>query len=101
MKFGLQRLFSGDEIEKLIDQIDGFVNSAAQIFVTSNLFVTILLAISFKSFWYMLHVMQVLAFLRFFAPWPATIDKTLAQIYSGITLQPLTEPIFEYGKSKF
>ena len=49
----------------------------------------------------MLHVMQVLAFLRFFAPWPATIDKTLAQIYSGITLQPLTEPIFEYGKSKF
>lgn len=51
--------------------------------------------------WSLLNALQVVAFLRYYTLWPAIIDKTLARIFEVITLKFLSDPILQYGKSKF
>ena len=38
---------------------------------------TLLLALSLKSMWNLLNVMQVVTYMRYFAAWPAVVDKML------------------------
>ena len=74
----IPKLFTEENFEKVVDEIHEVVNSAASSIVASNIVMTLILAISLKSMWNLLNVIQVLAYMRFFAPWPALIDKVLA-----------------------
>ena len=62
---------------------------------------TIFLVLSLKAMWNLLNVMQVLAYMRYFTPWPALVDQILAQIIDAITLGPYIKPILDYGKTQF
>ena len=43
----------------------------------------------------------MLSYLRFFAAWPAFMMLVLKFLDDTITLKPVTDPIFDYGKSQF
>ena len=48
-----------------------------------------------------MNVIQVLAYMRFFTAWPAYMTEIFVYMDNAITLKPLTDPIFDLGKSKF
>ena len=48
-----------------------------------------------------MNVVQVLAYLRFFTGWPALMMEVLTHLDNSITLKPITDPIFDYGKTQF
>ena len=50
------------------------IDSTAALLVYSNVAFTLILAVSLKAMWNMFNVMQVLAYLREFTPWPAIVD---------------------------
>ena len=58
-------------------------------------------ALSLKSMWNLMNVIQVLAYLRFFTSWPALMMEVLTHLDNAITLKPVTDPIFEYGLTQF
>ena len=101
VKLWLPRLLSGDAFEETVNEIHETVDSSAQYLLVGNLFTTVILAISFKSIWNLLNVMQVLVFMRYFTPWPASVDAILVELENAITLRPFVDPIFEYGKTQF
>ena len=77
------------------------INSAALGLIFGNMTITVLLAVSLKTTWNLLNVMQVLTYLRFFAMWPATVDEVMVKVWDTITLKPFFEPIFNFGKTQF
>lgn len=90
-----------DKIEALAETAHDSLEEVARIIIMSNIFLTLFIALSLKSMWNLLNVMQVVTFMRFFTSWPAIVDQLLAQIFNAITLKPLVEPILQYGKSSF
>lgn len=48
-----------------------------------------------------MNVIQVISYVRFFSGWPAVMMETFRFLDDAITLKPVTDPIFEYGQSKF
>ena len=59
------------------------------------------LALSLKSMWNLMNVIQVLAYVRFFSGWPAMMMEVFKYMDDAITLKPVSDPIFEYGQSQF
>lgn len=51
--------------------------------------------------WYLLSVMQIVVLLRPYAAWPALLYQVNNLIQNAITLEPISQPIIDYGKSKF
>ena len=48
-----------------------------------------------------MNVVQVLAYMRFFADWPVILMLVYQKMNHAITLKPISDPIFDYGKTKF
>ena len=48
-----------------------------------------------------MNVVQVLAYIRFFSGWPALMLELFKYLDYAVTLKPVSDPIFEYGQSKF
>ena len=48
-----------------------------------------------------MNVIQVLAYMRFFTAWPAFMLTLFVYMDDAITLKPITDEIFNFGKSKF
>ena len=60
-----------------------------------------MIAGSLQSMWNLLNVVQVLAFMRFYTRWPALMTSILLWMENGVTLKPVTDKVFDIGKSKF
>ena len=92
---------TGDETEVALGETYEAVESVAEGIVYSNILLTLFFALSFKSMWYLLSIMQVIVLLRPFTAWPAMVNLVMQQVLDAITLDPVVEPILDYGKSKF
>ena len=62
------------------------VEKGVQIGLISQTVISIILAVSMKTLWNFLNVVQVLAYLRSFASWSAIMDFMLVQMDHAITL---------------
>ena len=56
-----------------------------------------ILALSLKSMWNLMNVIQVLSYVRFFSGWPALMLEVFKYMDNAITLKPVSDPIFDYG----
>ena len=65
---------TGSDTEVAFDETYKAVENTAQSVVFGNIVVTLLFALSFKSMWYLLSIMQVIVLLRPFTAWPALVD---------------------------
>ena len=90
-----------DATDVALDETHDAVKEAAQGVVFSNIVLTLVFALSFKTMWYLLSVMQIIVLVRSFAAWPAIVDEVIKQVLDAITLDPVVKPIIDYGKSKF
>ena len=77
------------------------VEAATSTIVTTQILITLVMAFSLKSMWNLMNVIQVLAYMRFFTNWPASMMEIFRYMDDAITLKPVTDPIFDYGKSAF
>ena len=73
------------------------ITSTANTVMAAQLAITIFLALSLKSMWNLMNVIQVLAYIRFFSGWPAIMMEVFKYMDNAITLKPVSDPIFEYG----
>lgn len=73
------------------------VESATNTVVVGQVIITIVLAISLKSMWNLMNVIQVLSYVRFFTGWPAMMTVIFNYMDDAITLKPVSDPIFEFG----
>ena len=96
---------TGTTIEQLIpkmlevDYASAMETTSASVetFFMAQIIVTTVLAISLKSMWNLMNVIQVLSYIRFFTGWPALMMEIFTYMDDAITLKPLTDPIFEFG----
>ena len=63
--------------------------------------IILLIAASLKSMWNLLNVVQVLAYMRFYTRWPAFMAQMLFWMENAVTLKPVSDKVFDFGKSKF
>ena len=63
--------------------------------------ITVPIALSLKSMWNFMNVIQVLAYLRFYSNWPAFLNMQFVQLEYAVTLKPISDPVMDLGKSKF
>ena len=92
-------MLSEDEV-KLKTVID-VVNTGIQLGIVAQLITILLIAISLKSMWNLMNVIQVLSYLRLYSNWPGFIDFQLKQLDLAITLKPISDLVLDFGKSKF
>lgn len=45
--------------------------------------------------------MQLVVLLRYYTSWPAIVDSIIQEVLDAITLDPIVEPIIDFGKSAF
>ena len=63
--------------------------------------VTICLAVSFKAMWNLMHVMQVIAYLRLAVNWPANTSMMQNSIHNALTLENLIKYFTDKFKDEF
>ena len=51
--------------------------------------------------WNLMNVVQVLAYMRYYADWPAMMLLIYEYMDNAITLKPISNPIMEWGQSKY
>ena len=51
--------------------------------------------------WNLLNVVQVLAFMRFYTRWPALMAQILLWMENAVTMKPVSDKVFDFGKDKF
>ena len=84
-----------------IELTDSVLNTSTKTFVATQILVTLVLAVSLKSMWNLMNVIQVVAYTRFFSAWPAFTSEIFTQMDNAITLKPVSDPIFEFGQTQF
>ena len=57
--------------------------------------VTICLAVSLKAMWNLMHVMQVMAYLRLVVSWSANTQMMLASMHNAITLENIVNDLYD------
>ena len=92
-------MLPGKEVVSALETTKKSVENATNTVVVAQLIITILLALSLKSMWNLMNVIQVLSYVRFFSGWPALMLEVFKYIDNAITLKPVSDPIFEYGQS--
>ena len=70
------------------------VRVAANTAFLSQFGVTICLAVSLKAMWNLMHVMQVIAYLRYVVVWPAHTNTMLESMHNAITLENVFNGFF-------
>ena len=79
---------------------EGIENTANTV-VVAQIVITLILALSLKSMWNLMNVIQVLSYVRFFSGWPALMLEVFKYMDNAITLKPVSDPIFDYGQTQF
>ena len=51
--------------------------------------------------WNLLNVIQILAYMKFYARWPAFINDIFERIDDAMKFDPIVDALFDYGKTKF
>ena len=69
--------------------------------IITQVIITLIIAVSLKSMWNLLNVIQVLAYMRFYAKWPAFMERLLLWMDNVVTLKPVSDKVFDYGKTQF
>ena len=77
------------------------VNTGIQLGIIAQLAITLPIAISLKSMWNLMNIIQVLSYMRLYSNWPAMIDFQLNQLELAITMKPVSDLVMDFGKSKF
>ena len=70
------------------------VQVAANTAFMSQFGVTICLAVSLKTMWNLMHVMQVMAYMRLLVEWPANANMLLQSMYNAITLENVINDLY-------
>ena len=72
------------------------VQYAANTAFLSQFGVTIFLAVSLKAMWNLMHVMQVLAYMRLYiTTWPANTAMMLQSVHNAITLENVLDGLYD------
>ena len=71
------------------------VQAAANTAFLSQFGVTICLAVSLKAMWNLMHVMQVMTYLRLLVPWPANSQMMLQSLHNAITLENVINSVYD------
>ena len=95
----LPKMLPGKAAVQVLETTKQSIESATNTVVVAQIIITLLLALSLKSMWNLMNVIQVLAYVRFFSGWPAIILEVFKYMDNAITLKPVSDPIFEYGQS--
>ena len=56
---------------------------------------TICLAVSLKAMWNLMHVMQLMAYLRLVVDWPANANMMLNSMHNAITLENIINSFYD------
>ena len=59
------------------------------------------MAVSFKSMWNLLNVMQIVAYLKYVENSPANLQTILQTIHNAVTLEPVINAMKDYGTKKY
>ena len=62
------------------------ITSTTNTVIAVQLTITILLALSLKSMWNLMNVIQVVAYIRFFSGWPAIMLEVFKYLDDAVTL---------------
>ena len=92
-------MLPGEEFASAMETAEASVQTATNTLVVGQIIITLVLAISLKSMWNLMNVIQVLSYVRFFTGWPAMMMEIFKYMDNAITLKPISDPIFEYGQS--
>jgi len=77
------------------------VQAAANTAFLSQFGVTICLAVSLKAMWNLMHVMQVMAYLRLLVDWPANSQMMLQSMHNAITLENIINDFYTSFQTQF
>ena len=97
----LPKQYANEDLVMFMETAKGTVETAANTLIVGQIIVTLVLAASLKSMWNLMNVIQVLAYVRFFAGWPALTTEVFEYMDNAITMKPVTDVASEYGKSEF
>ena len=93
-------MINSDAID-LLSFTESTIETTTQTLLTWQILVTIILSVSLKAMWNLLHVMQILTFSKNFTEWPALATESLTYINDAIYLEEISGKVLEFGQSKF
>ena len=94
-------MLPGKETVQALQTTKEGIENTANTVVVAQIAITVILALSLKSMWNLMNVIQVLSYVRFFSGWPALMLEVFKYMDNAITLKPVSDPIFEYGQTQF
>ena len=94
-------MFEDKQFAATMESTEAAVTNAANTVVVFQIIITLVLALSLKSMWNLMNVIQVLAYVRFFTGWPAFMLEIFRYMDNAITLKPISDLAFDYGKTQF
>jgi len=94
-------MFPDKDFGTTMEATETVVSNAANTVVVAQIIITLVLALSLKSMWNLMNVIQVLAYVRFFTGWPAFLLEIFKYMDNAITMKPISDLAFEYGKTQF
>ena len=77
------------------------IEATSKAVTITQIVLIIIFAVSLKLMWNLLNVVQVLTYMKFFTRFPAFMEIIFTMMEDAITLKLLTDPVFDFGKSKF
>ena len=89
----IPKQFPSEDLFELVAAAGSTVQFAANTAFLSQFGVTIFLAVSLKAMWNLMHVMQVMAYLRLVVAWPANSHMMLKSMHNAITLENIFNEI--------
>ena len=90
----IPKQFPDEESFSLAVAAGNTVQVAANTAFLSQFEVTICLAVSLKAMWNLMHIMQLMAYLRLLVEWPANSEMMLKSMHNAITLENIFNAIF-------
>ena len=95
IEFTIPKQFPSDSAYQLAVVTGSTVAVAANLSFMSQFGVTICLAVSLKAMWNLMHVMQVMAFLRLLVDMPANSNMMLQSMHNAITLENVMNSVYD------
>jgi len=92
-------MFEDKQFAATMESTEAAVTNAANTVVVFQIIITLVLALSLKSMWNLMNVIQVLAYVRFFTGWPAFMLEIFRYMDNAITLKPISDLALDYGKN--
>ena len=97
----LPKMLPSVEYTEALEITQSTFTTATQTFIILEICIAIVVAVSLKAMWNLMNVLQVLTYIRFYTGWPIMMMLVLENMDNAITLKPLSDLAYEYGKSQF